>query len=764
MVSEPQFKRSEYQKCLMSDHDEASLTPPDPNVGKNIMGNTNNNENAPISPRTKRLMKCMTDHLQIAGKGPINDDVPRTKIERVSFKTFRSSGATKYTGQSYPVLAMQWIQNTEKVFRITRVLDDDKVKYASAMFIDRALVWWDNTFESLDPITQENMTWIEFRALFFEQYCPTDLQRRLEKEFMDLKQGNMTVIEYETEFNRKARFAQRFMTSDQDEIDHFVDGLRREIRDFVANRDILSFGKAVEYARCREHDLTIPDDTVSTPKRQRTDRIFSAPTYKPSRLFTPRGAQTQNNPRAPSQAYTLQSSTPRDCRRCGKTHQSRCDTDRSVIKCFCCGEAGHYLDLVPIMLEKPFNVDTANGVTLKADKVYKDCKLDLDDHEFTVDLIPLDIHNFAVVIGMDWLTKNRAKIICSRRMIQIPMENGEFLYVYGEQRVIDLKLISVLKARHYLTKGYSSFLAYVLDSIKEMKEKTLDNVPIVRDYPDVFLEDLPGLPPDRQVEFRIDLIPGAAPIAKTPYHLAPPEMKEMMKQLQELLDKDFIRPSTSPWGGPLQGARFFSKIDLRSGYHQLKVREEDVPKTAFRTRYGHYEFLLMPFDLTNAPAAFMDLMNRVQFLGHTVSGDGISVDPAKIEAVQKWEQLKNASEIRSFLGLAGYYRRFIQDFSKIAVPLTSLTHKDAKFVWTKDQEKAFQTMKDCLTHAPILSLPEGSEDFVVYSDASRLGLGCVLMQKGRVIAYASRQLKEYCDSFALWDFMLALYYRILIEN
>ena len=209
----------------MSDHDEASHTPPDPNVGENILGNASNNQDAPISPRTERLMKHMTDQLQIAleqqrhefekrlteerehnngpkpddkGKGPINDDVPRTKTERVSFKTFRSSGATEYTGQSDPVLAMQWIQNTEKVFRITRIPNHDKVIYASAMFIDRALVWWDNTFASLDPSTQEKMTWEEFRALFFEQYCPSDLQRRLEKEFLDLKQGNMTVIEYES--------------------------------------------------------------------------------------------------------------------------------------------------------------------------------------------------------------------------------------------------------------------------------------------------------------------------------------------------------------------------------------------------------------------------------------------------------------------------------------------------------------------------------------------------------------------------------------
>ncbi|KAI3672437.1 hypothetical protein L6452_38525 [Arctium lappa] len=370
-------------------------------------------------------------------------------------------------------------------------------------------------------------------------------------------------------------------------------------------------------------------------------------------------------------------------------------------------------------------------------------------------------------------------------------------------------------------------------------------------YPEVFPEDLTALPPDRQVEFRIDLMSGAAPIARVPYHLASSEMKEMMTQLQELLDKGFIRPSTSPWGAPvlfvkkkdgsmrmcinyrelnkvtvknkyplpriddlfdqLQGASYFSKIDLRSGYHQLKVREEDVPKTAFRMRYGHFEFLVMPFGLTNAPATFMGLINRVcspfldkcvivfiddiliysqsmsdheehlqsvlellkleklyakfskcefwlrevQFLGHVVSEDGIKVDPTKITAIKEWEVPKTPSEVRSFLGLAGYYRRFIQDFSRIATPLTALTRKNVKFAWKEIQEDAFSELKKRLSSTPILSLPNGTKGFVIFSDASRLGLGCVLMQQGKVIAYASRQLKDHERNYPTHDLELA---------
>jgi hypothetical protein len=383
------------------------------------------------------------------------------------------------------------------------------------------------------------------------------------------------------------------------------------------------------------------------------------------------------------------------------------------------------------------------------------------------------------------------------------------------------------------------------------QEKVLDDVPIVGEYADVFPDDLSGTPPDRQVEFMIDLVPGATHVSKAPYRMAPKELQELKTQLEKLFDKGFIRPSVSPWGAPvlfvkkkdgtmrmcidyrelnkltiknkyplpriedlfdqLKGASVFSKIDLRSGYHQLKIKLDDIPKTAFRTRYGHYEFTVMPFGLTNAPAVFMDLMNRVfhqyldvfvivfiddilvysrdshqheehlrivlgtlrkeklyakfkkcefwldrvGFLGHTVSAQGIEVDQSKVEAVTNWRKPTNVGEVRSFLGLAGYYRRFIEGFSKIASPMTQLTRKGTKFVWTEKCEQSFQELKDRLVSAPVLTIPDGSEGFVIYSDASKLGIGCVLMQHGKVIAYASRQLKQYEQNYPTHDLELA---------
>ncbi|GJV59902.1 putative reverse transcriptase domain-containing protein, partial [Tanacetum coccineum] len=210
----------------------------------------------------------------------------------------------------------------------------------------------------------------------------------------------------------------------------------------------------------------------------------------------------------------------------------------------------------------------------------------------------------------------------------------------------------------------------------------------------------------------------------------------------------------------LQGSRVYSKIDLRSGYHQLRVREEDIPKTTFRTRYSHYEFQVMPFGLTNVPASKEEHAEHLKLILELLqkeelyANEGIHVDPAKIESIKDWASPKTPTEIRQFLGLAGYYRQFIKGFSKIAKPVIKLTQKNVKFDWSVKAEAAFQLLKQKLCSAPILALPEGSENFVVYCDASRKGLGAVLMQREKVIAYASRQLKIHEKNYTTHDLEL----------
>ncbi|GJU84470.1 putative reverse transcriptase domain-containing protein [Tanacetum coccineum] len=231
----------------------------------------------------------------------------------------------------------------------------------------------------------------------------------------------------------------------------------------------------------------------------------------------------------------------------------------------------------------------------------------------------------------------------------------------------------------------------------------------------------------------------------------------------------------------LKGSQFFPKIYLRFGYHLLRVHEDDTLKIAFRTRYGHFEFTVIPFGLTNAPAVFIDLMNRVcrpyldmfvivfiediliysktreehvKNLRHVINGNGIHVHASKIEAVKNWKAPRTPTEVCSFLRLARYYRKFIENFSKIAKSLTILTQKCKTFDWDEEQELPFQTLKDKLCNAPVLALLDGLEDFVVYCDAFRIGLGCVLMQRGKVIAYASKQLKIHEKNYTTHDLEL----------
>ena len=284
------------------------------------------------------------------------------------------------------------------------------------------------------------------------------------------------------------------------------------------------------------------------------------------------------------------------------------------------------------------------------------------------------------------------------------------------------------------------------------------------------------------------------------------------RQLNKLTVKNkYPLPRIDDLFDQLKGASIFSKVDLRSGYHQLRIKDADVHKTAFRTRYGHYEFLVMPFGLTNAPAAFMDLMNRVfrpyvdqfvvvfiddilvyskdqeshdthlrvvlktlrkeqlyaklskcefwknevSFLGHIVSKEGIRVDPKKIEVVVEWKPPRNVTEVRSFLGLAGYCRRFVKGFSMTAAPMTRLLQKNVKYEWSEKCQRSFDKLKAFLTEAPVLTQPTGGREYVIFSDASLNGLGCVLMQEGKVVAYASRQLKPHERNYPTHDLELA---------
>nr|GEW26560.1 putative reverse transcriptase domain-containing protein [Tanacetum cinerariifolium] len=320
------------------------------------------------------------------------------------------------------------------------------------------------------------------------------------------------------------------------------------------------------------------------------------------------------------------------------------------------------IDIIPTMLDHGYDVQLADGRIIWINTLIRGCTLNFQNHPFNIDLMPIEMGSFDVIIGMDWLVKYHAVIICDEKLV----------------------------------RGCPIFLAHVTtkEAEDESKEKRLEDVPIVQDFPKVFPEDLPDIPPTRQVEFQIDLVPGAAPMARAPYRSAPSEMKELSDQLKELADKGFIRPSSSPWGAPVL---FVKKKD---GSFWMCIDYQELNKLTIKNRY---------------PLPRIDDFH------------GIHVDPVKIESIKDWASPKTAMEIRQFLGIARYYRRFIEGLSKIARSMTKLIQKKVKFDWSDKQEEAFQIIKQKLCSASILALPEGSEDFVVYRDASIKGLGVVLM-------------------------------------
>ncbi|GKB84607.1 putative reverse transcriptase domain-containing protein [Tanacetum coccineum] len=367
------------------------------------------------------------------------------------------------------------------------------------------------------------------------------------------------------------------------------------------------------------------------------------------------------------------------------------------------------IDIALYVVDTKYDVELADGKIIGVNTIIRGCTLNFLNHPFYIDLMLVELGSFDVIIDMNWLSKYHRVIVYDEKIVRIPY-GDEILIVRGDRSdgrsESRLNIISFTKTQKYLQKVCHVFLAHVTKKKTEdkLKDKRLEDVPTMRDFSKVFPEDLPGLPPTQQVEFQIDLVPGAAPKARAPYRLAHSEMKELSDQLQELFDKGFIRPKLNKLTvknryplpriddlfDQLQGSSVYSKIDLRSRYHQLRVQEEDIPKIAFQTRYDHYEFPVMSFGLTNAPTS------------------------------------------------------------------TSLTQKNVKFERGDKEEAVFQLLKQKLCSAPILALPEGTENFLVYCDASHKGLSVVLMENEKVIAYASHQLKIHEKNYTTHDLELGV--------
>ncbi|GJR31352.1 putative reverse transcriptase domain-containing protein [Tanacetum coccineum] len=792
-----------------------------------------------------------------------------------TFSSFMKCGPTQFDGKEGAIELCRWFEKIECTFGISECAESNKVKFAAATLQGRALTWWNTQVATLGLAEANGKSWDDMKKMMLEEFCPEEEISRMEDELRNLSQyikGLPSYIQGET-YSSKPTTLNEAIRMAHGLMEQKVQGWKEKNAD--QNKRKWEGGNQGNNQGNRNNNRG--DYRDNRRHNQNNNRRNGG-----ARAMTQAQGENVNQgghaPKCNRCNMFHFGNCPVKCNKCGKRgHIARDCRGKGVATganaepirvCFKCGDpnhlanselcpekkkqdgrnaSGHVYAVKDVDQAQGPNMVTADGRIASTNTVLKGCTLNLVNHLFKIDLMPIELGTFDVIIGMDWLADNDAVIIYGKKEVHIPIKNRT-LVVKGDSSSSRLKVISCIKARKYIERGCHLLLAHVTE--KEKSEKRLEDVPVIRDFPEVFPDDLPGLPPSRQVEFKIDLVPGAAPVARAPYRLAPSELKELSEQLKELLEKGFIRPSSSPWGAPvlfvkkkdgsfrmcidyrelnkltvknryplpriddlfdqLQGSSVYSKIDLRSGYHQLRVREEDIPITAFRTRYGHYEFQVMPFGLTNAPAVFMDLMNRVckpyldkfvivfiddiliysktkeehsehlkiildllkkeklyakfskcdfwlesvQFLGHVINREGVHVDPAKIEAIKNWPVPTSPTEVRQFMGLAGYYRRFIEGFSLIAKPLTKLTQKNKRFEWGADEDEAFQKLKQDLCTAPILALPEGPDDFVVYCDASLKGYGAVLMQRDKVIAYASRQLKTHEENYTTHDLEL----------
>ncbi|GJV63725.1 putative reverse transcriptase domain-containing protein [Tanacetum coccineum] len=803
------------------------------------------------------------------------------RTERVAqectYQDFMKCQPLYFKGTEGVVELTQWFERMETVFRISNCSMDNQIKFSTCTLLVGALTWWNSHVKIVGQDVAYTMTWTDLRKKMTDKYCLRNEIKKLEVELWNLKVK---------ESDKVKRYVGGLPDMIQGSVVASKPKTMQEATEMASELMDKKINTITERQAKNKRKF---DDTSKNNqnhpqhnKRQNTGRAYTTGSgdkkqYGGSKPLCPKCNYNHNGPCAPkcykcnkfghlarnckSSVSVNPGSNQRgngtgqgpicfkcrvrghfktDCPKLKNNNNNRGNQVRNAnapTKVYAVGHAGtnpdfnvvtgtfllnnHYasilfdtgadrsfvstafssqIDITPSTLDHYYDVELADERIIGLNTILKGCTLNLQNHPFNINLMAIELGSFDAIIGMDWLARYQAIIVCAEKIVRIPWGN-ETIIIHGDGsnrgNETRLNITSCTITQKYLLKGCPIFLAH----------------------------DLSGLPLTRQVEFQIDLVPGVAPVARAPYRLAPSEMKELSEQLQELSDKGFIRPSSSPWGAPvlfvkkkdgsfrmcidyrelnkltvknryplpriddlfdqLQGSSVYSKIDLRSGYHQLRVREEDIPKTAFRTRYGHYEFQVMPFGLTNAPAVFMDLMNRVckpyldkfvivfiddiliysknkqehnehlklilellkkeelyakfskcefwipkvQFLGHVIDSKGIHVDPAKIESIKDWASPKSPTEIRQFLGLAGYYRRFIEGFLKIAKPMTKLTQKKVKFEWSDKHEIVFQLIKQKLCSVPILALPEGSKDFIAYCDASKKGLGTVLMQR-----------------------------------
>ncbi|GJU75449.1 putative reverse transcriptase domain-containing protein [Tanacetum coccineum] len=569
---------------------------------------------------------------------------------KCSYKDIISCQPFNFKGTEGAVGLIRWFERTESVFASSNCTEDCKVKFATGTLTEEALSWWNSFTHPIGIEEAYKITWSEFKKLLIKKYYPRTEVKKMEDEFYNLIVKGNDLKAYVRRFQLWCQILRNSWKSSLGDylevIKHnSAQGTNDHKRKFNDRR---TFTNNNNYQNNRNNNNNRNNDHQQQQnRRQETVRAYAASLTENNRYIgsLPLCKKCTLHHTGP---YTVKCQTcnkvghqTRNCK--NKEPATRSNPQLVSVTCHACGEKGHY----------KIQCSRANNNAHRRAYLPRDKNAHQDPNVVTGTFL-LNQH-LARVLFDSGADKSFVSISLAS-MINIPPITLDTTY---DIEMADGNLV-----------GTNTYHARILCDEKvvhiPINGETLI-IRVVKEFPEVFPEDLPGLPPIRQVEFQIDLIPGATPVVRAPYRLAPSEMQELSDQLQELADRGFIRPSTSPWGSPI----LFVKN--KDGSFRMCIDYRELNKLTVKNRY-----LLPRID---------DLFDQLQ-------------------------------EVRQFLGLAGYYRRFIKGFSKIAKPLTELTQKNKKYIWGEDQESAFQLLKQKLCEAPILALPEGYNDFVIYCDAS----------------------------------------------